>query len=86
MTFRNNRDVEKEPDQYETTITRIQVNRIGRHFFTMSDGLVWKMKDIEEIRAPSSLPADAIIRQNIMGGILLKIVHTNVSYAVERVE
>ncbi|MEO1323824.1 MAG: hypothetical protein AAFV59_12535 [Pseudomonadota bacterium] len=86
VTFRNNRDVEKEPDQYETEITRIQVNRIGRHFFTMSDGLVWKMKDIEEIRAPSSLPADAIIRQNIMGGILLKIVDTNVTYAVERVE
>lgn len=86
VTFGNNRDVEKEPDEYRTTITRIQRNRIGRHFFTTAEGHVWKQKKIEEIRAPKTIPAEAILSQNVTGGILIKIVGTNRSYRVDRVE
>lgn len=86
VTFGRDRDVEKEPDEYQTTITRIQVNRLGRHFFTTAEGHVWKQKKIEEIRAPKSLPAEAILYQNITGGILIKIRETNRSYRVDRVE
>ncbi len=86
VTFGSNRDVEKEPDEYRTTITRIQRNRIGRHFFTTAEGHVWKQKKIEEIRAPKTIPAEAILSQNVTGGILIKIVGTNRSYRVDRVE
>ncbi|MEM7330294.1 MAG: hypothetical protein AAF437_16245 [Pseudomonadota bacterium] len=86
VTFGSGRDVEKEPDEYDTTITRIQVNRLGRHFFTTSEGHVWKQKKIEKIRAPKNLPAEAILYQNITGGILIKIKETNRSYRVDRVE
>ena len=86
VTFGSNRDVEKEPDEYRTTITRIQRNRIGRHFFTTAEGHVWKQKKIEEIRAPKTMPAEAVLSQNVTGGILIKIVGTNRSYRVDRVE
>ncbi len=86
ITFGSGRDVEKEPDEFETKLTRIQANRIGRHFFTTADGHVWRQKKPEEIRAPKKLPADIILYQNITGGIRLKIVETNRSYAVQRVE
>ena len=86
VTFGRDREVEKEPDEYATTITRIQVNRLGRHFFTTEEGHVWKQKKIEKIRAPKSLPAEAILYQNITGGILIKIQETNRSYRVDRVE
>lgn len=86
ITFGSGRDVEKEPDEFETKLTRIQANRIGRHFFTTADGHVWRQKKPEEIRAPKTLPADIILYQNITGGIRLKIVETNRSYAVQRVE
>lgn len=86
ISFGSDRDVEKEPDEYVTQITRIQVNRIGRHFFTTSEGHVWKQKKIEDIRAPKSLPAEAILSQNITGGIMIKIKETNRSYRVDRIE
>lgn len=86
ITFGSGRDVEKEPDEFETKLTRIQANRIGRHFFTTADGHVWRQKKPEEIRAPKKLPADMILYQNVTGGIRLKIVETNRSYAVQRVE
>lgn len=86
ITFGSGRDVEKEPDEFETKLTRIQANRIGRHFFTTADGHVWRQKKPEEIRAPKKLPADIILYQNVTGGIRLKIVETNRSYAVQRVE
>ena len=86
ISFGGGRDVEKEPDEFETKLTRIQANRIGRHFFTTADGHVWRQKKPEEIRAPKKLPADIILYQNITGGIRLKIVETNRSYAVQRVE
>ena len=86
VTFGSNRDVEKEPDEYRTTITRIQRNRIGRHFFTTAEGHVWKQKKIEEIRAPKTIPAEAVLSQNVTGGIMIKIVGTNRSYRVDRVE
>lgn len=86
VTFGGDRDVEKEPDEFETQVTRIQVNRLGRYFFTTAEGHVWRQKSPEEIRAPKKLPADVIIYQNITGGLRLKIVETNRSYAVRRVE
>lgn len=86
VTFGGNRDVEKEPDEFETTLTRIQVNKIGRHFFTTAEGHVWRQKTPDEIRAPKNLPADVIIYQNITGGLRLRIVETNRSYPVRRVE
>lgn len=80
------RDVEKEPDEFRTTITRIQRNNLGRHFFTTAEGQVWRQRKIGEIRAPKTLPADVILSQNITGGIRLKIVETNRVYSVGRVE
>ncbi|MEL6858464.1 MAG: hypothetical protein AAFO74_08770 [Pseudomonadota bacterium] len=86
VTFGRDRDVEKEPDEYATTLTRIQRNKIGRHFFTTAEGHVWKQKQIEEIRAPKTLPADVTLYQNITGGIRIKIEETDRSYGVQRVE
>lgn len=86
VTFGSNRDVEKEPDEYRTTITRIQRNKLGRHFFTTAEGHVWKQKRIAEIRAPKTLPAEVILYQNITGGIRVRILETDRSYGVQRVE
>jgi hypothetical protein len=86
VTFGGGRDVEKEPDEFATQLTRIQVNRLGRHFFTTAEGHVWRQKSPEDIRAPKDLPADVVIYQNITGGLRLKIVETNRSYPVRRVE
>jgi len=80
------REVEKEPDEFRTTITRIQRNNLGRHFFTTADGHVWRQNDIADIRAPKTLPAEVILSQNIMGGIRLKFVGINRLYSVSRVE
>ncbi|MEO1137764.1 MAG: hypothetical protein AAFW68_14370, partial [Pseudomonadota bacterium] len=80
------RDVEKEPDEFRTTITRIQRNKIGRHFFTTAEGQVWRQKDVGAIRAPKTLPAEVVLSQNIAGGIRLRIVETNRIYNVGRVE
>mgnify|MGYP001799778924 FL=1 len=86
ITFGGDRDVEKEPDEFRTTITRIQRNNLGRHFFTTAEGQVWRQTDIGDIRAPKTLPAEVILSQNIMGGIRLKIVGINRLYSVTRVE
>lgn len=86
ITFGSDREVEKEPDEFQTQITRIQRNNLGRHFFTTTEGHVWRQRQIEEIRAPSTLPADAILYQNVTGGVRIKILETNRSYNVNRVE
>lgn len=86
ITFGSGRDVEKEPDEYRTEITKIQVNRLGRHFFTTSDGHVWKQKSPSKIRAPRTLPSEVVLYQNIAGGLRLKIVETNRIYGVTRIE
>jgi len=80
------KDQEKEPDFFETTVTRIQRNKIGRHFFTTADGQVWKQFQIKEVRAPKRLPAKAVIRQTISGSIRLEIEENGRSYPVVRVE
>ena len=79
-------DAVEEPDYFETEVTRIQRNKLGRHFFTTSDGQVWRQIQIEEIRAPKSLPADATIRQTLSGSIRLEIEDNGRSYPVNRVE
>lgn len=86
ITFGSDRNVEKEPDEYQTKLTRIQVNKIGRHFFTTSEGHVWRQKEIGDIRAPKTLPADITLSQNIAGGIRMRIEETNRVYSVARVE
>lgn len=86
ITFGDNREAEKEPDEFATTLTRIQKNRLGRHFFTTAEGHVWRQIQIEDVRAPKTLPADVILSQNIMGGLRIKIVDTDRSYGVLRVE
>lgn len=86
ISFGNGRDVEKEPDEFRTELTKIQVNRLGRHFFTTKEGHVWKQKSPGEIRAPKTLPAEVVLYQNIAGGLRLKIVETNRIYGVSRIE
>lgn len=86
VTFGERRDVEREPDQFETTVTRIQRNNLGRHFFTTAEGHVWKQKSLDKIRAPSTLPIDVILDRNIMGGIRLRIPETKEVHPVIRVE
>lgn len=86
VTFGRDRDVEREPDEYRTQITRIQVNNIGRHFFTTADGHVWKQSQPGKIRAPKTLPAEVILSQNVMGGLQIKIEETSRVYSVQRVE
>jgi hypothetical protein len=80
------KDREKEPDFYETEVDRIVRNKLGRHFFSTSDGVVWRQIRIEEIRAPKSLPAKATIKQTLGGSIRIEIEGTDRSYAVYRVE
>ncbi len=75
-----------EPDFFETEVTRIQRNNLGRHFFTTSDGQVWRQIQIDEIRAPDALPARATIRQTWSGSIRLEIEDNGRSYPVNRVE
>jgi hypothetical protein len=86
ISFGAGRDVEKEPDEYRTKMTRIQVNKLGRHFFTTEEGHVWRQNRIREIRAPKTLPAEVVLSKNITGGLQLKIIETNRTYPVSRVE
>ena len=79
-------DAAEEPDFFDTQITRIQRNKIGRHFFTTSDGQVWRQIQIGPIRAPAALPADATIRQMMSGAIRLEIEDNGRSYSVNRIE
>ncbi len=81
-----NGDAADEPDFFETAVTRIQRNSLGRHFFTTEDGQVWRQIQIEKIRAPKSLPAEATIRQTMTGSIRLEMEENGRSYPVNRVE
>lgn len=86
VSFGSGEDAEKEPDEFATQLTRIQRNKLGRHFFTTAEGHVWRQIGIESIEAPSSLPADVILYQNITGGLRMKILETNRSYSILRIE
>ncbi len=86
VTFGSRDDADKEPDEFATQLTRIQRNNLGRHFFTTAEGHVWKQIGIEEIKAPKSLPADVVLHQNVLGGIRIKILETDRSYGVARIE
>jgi hypothetical protein len=86
VSFGNRRDVEKEPDEFATQLTRIQRNNLGRHFFTTAEGHVWRQVEVEDIKAPKSLPADVVLKQNLLGGIQIEILETNRSYGVARIE
>ncbi len=86
VSFGTQRDVEQEPDEFETQLTRIQRNKLGRHFFTTAEGHVWRQMQIEDIKAPSTLPSNVILYKNWTGSIKIKILETNRSYSVLRVE
>lgn len=86
VSFGSGKDAEKEPDEFSTQLTRIQRNNLGRHFFTTSEGHVWRQIGIEKIKAPKSLPADVILYQNVLGGIQIKIIETDRAYPVARIE
>lgn len=86
VSFGNRGDVEKEPDEFETTLTRIQRNNLGRHFFTTAEGHVWRQIQVEDIKPPRALPADVVLHQNLLGGIQIKILETNRSYGVARIQ
>ena len=77
---------DKEPDRFDITVTRIQRNKIGRHFFTTSDGQVWRQIQIDEIRAPKSLPAPAQLKRTPSGAIRIEVNGTGRSYNVNRIE
>ncbi|MCR9077725.1 MAG: hypothetical protein NXH78_01375 [Hyphomonadaceae bacterium] len=86
VSFGTQRDVEQEPDEFETRLTRIQRNKLGRHFFTTAEGHVWRQIRVEDVIAPSTLPSNVILRKNWTGSIKLKIVETDRTYTVMRVE
>lgn len=86
VSFGNRGDVEKEPDEFETTLTRIQRNNLGRHFFTTAEGHVWRQIEIADIKPPRALPAEVVLHQNILGGIQIKILETDRSYGVARIQ
>lgn len=86
VSFGNRGDVEKEPDEFETTLTRIQRNNLGRHFFTTAEGHVWRQIEISDIKPPRALPAEVVLHQNILGGIQIKILETDRSYGVARIQ
>lgn len=77
---------DKEPDRFDITVTRIQRNKLGRHFFTTSDGQVWRQIQIDEIRAPKSLPAPAQLKRAPSGAIRIEVDGTGRSYNVNRIE
>jgi len=69
LNFGSGEDRVKEPNEFTVSVTRIQRNRVGRHFFTTSDGHVWKQVEAEDIVALTKLPAGAEIRKAFAGAI-----------------
>ncbi len=86
VTIGRSDDKEPEPSTIEVSVTRIQRNKINRHFFTTSDGHVWEQITPETIRGPESLPAEATLRRMLSGSIRLGFPGTNRSYPVVRIE
>ncbi|MHA7900822.1 MAG: hypothetical protein ACX94B_13240 [Henriciella sp.] len=86
ITFGEQKDVVREPDQFETKLTRIQRNDLGRHFFTTAEGHVWKQYSIDRIKAPSKLPTEVVLDKNMVGGIRITILETNERIRVTRIE
>ncbi|MEM8615797.1 MAG: hypothetical protein AAGF20_02575 [Pseudomonadota bacterium] len=72
----------KEPRVFETTITRIQRNNLGRHFFTTADGTVWRQLEPGDIRTPDSLPASGVFRRGSFGSVRLELDDNGRSYKV----
>ena len=74
-----------EPDEITISITRIQRNNVGRHFFTTSDGIVWEQIQVEAIKAPKALPANATLKRMLSGSLRLGFLGTSRTYAVRRI-
>lgn len=56
------------PKRYATNVTRIIVNKAGRHFFETEDGTTWRQVPAVELRSPpSALPASVTIRRTASG-------------------
>ena len=85
--FRSDEPKEKADNVYAVTITRITRNNAGRHFFHTSEGQVWRQTVADKVRAPKSLPVDAVIQQKVLGSPALSFADdTPGSYTVRRVE
>lgn len=79
-------ELAQEPSMFIATIVRITRNGVGRHKFYTDDGAVWEQTQIVEIRPPSSLPAEAEIRQRLTGNPTIKFDVSNQAYRVRRIE
>ncbi|MDT8437725.1 MAG: hypothetical protein RQ729_01795 [Wenzhouxiangellaceae bacterium] len=77
---------EADPKRFNATIVRITRNGAGRHTFYTDDGAVWEQTQIEEIRAPASLPAVAEFRRRLTGNPTIKFDVSNRAYRVRRIE
>ncbi len=78
---------EKQPNSFPVSVTRIQRNKVGRHFFTTSDGHVWRQIRVEEITAPPTLPAGAVVKRSMTGAIRIRFDDASKhSYNVIRIE
>lgn len=69
---RDSADRPKDPKVLPITVTKIQRNSMGRHFFETSDGQLWRQNSPEEIRPPKSLPAAANVSRTLAGAKWLK--------------
>lgn len=79
-------DRSEQPNNFTATIVRITKNNLGRHYFHTDDGAVWMQTQIERIREPRSLPAQAEFQKKLTGNPTIKFDISNRSYRVRRVE
>ena len=89
VTFRRGDDGEQveQPSSYPVSVTRIQRNKRGRHYFTTSDGQVWRQIEVKEIQAPPALPVGAVLKRAFGGSISMKFDgDLGHSFKVKRVE
>lgn len=71
------------PKRYETSVTKIVVNNLGRHFFYTDDGTTWRQVPPAALTAPSSLPAKVTIRRTASGARRLAFEeHPSKSYVI----
>lgn len=76
----------EQSNEFTATIVRIVRNQLGRHYFHTEDGAVWMQTQVEKIRAPESLPAEATFRRKLTGNPTIQFDISNRSYRVRRVE
>jgi hypothetical protein len=83
---KDERSREDSDNRFTDTIVRITRNNVGRHYFHTEDGAVWMQTQIEDIRPPRSLPAEATFRRKLTGNPTIQFDVSNRSYRVRRIE